>query len=150
MGLDHVKGVLAGSFEGWRDHGLPMAGVGTVEASGIEADAAARELRVLDVRDDDEFETEGHIPGASHLFVGYVERELDRLQPRWDPEAPVVVTCGVGHRASLAASMLLRRGARDVRNLLGGMEAWQHLDRPRDTGPAEHSVTTPDVEGPRR
>ena len=56
----------------------------------------------------------------------------------------------VGHRASLAASMLLRRGARDVRNLLGGMEAWKKLERRTETGDSEHSVTTPDVEGPRR
>ena len=150
VGLDHVEGVLAGSFEGWRDHGLPMAGVGTVEAGRIEVDPAQRDLRVIDVRDDGEFETEGHIPGASHLYVGYVERELDRLQPPFDPETAVVVTCGVGHRASLAASMLLRRGARDVRNLLGGMEAWKKLERRVDVGASEGSVTTPDVEGPRR
>ena len=31
VGVDHVEGVLAGSFDGWRDHGLPMAGVGTIE-----------------------------------------------------------------------------------------------------------------------
>lgn len=150
VGFDHVEGVLAGSFEGWRDHGLPMAGVGTVEAGRIEVDPAQRDVRVIDVRDDGEFETEGHIPGASHLYVGYVERELDRLQPSFDSEAAVVVTCGVGHRASLAASMLLRRGARDVRNLLGGMEAWKKMERRVDVGASEQSVTTPDVEGPRQ
>jgi hydroxyacylglutathione hydrolase len=150
VGLDHVEGVLAGSFEAWRDHGLPMAGLGTVEPGRVEVDAAQRAVRVLDVRDDSEFESEGHIPGASHLYVGYVERELYRLQPSFDPRAAVVVTCGVGHRASLAASMLLRRGARDVRNLLGGMEAWQRLERRMDVGASEDSVTTPDVEGPRQ
>lgn len=150
VGLDHVEGVLSGSFEAWRDHGLPMAGVGTVEAARVDADAGVRDLRVLDVRDDSEFETEGHIPGASHLYVGYVEKELDRLLPSFDPEAALVVTCGVGHRASLAASMLLRRGARDVRNLLGGMDAWKSLDRRMDVGTSDHSVTTPEVEGPRQ
>ena len=109
-----------------------------------------RDLRVIDVRDDGEFEVEGHIPGASHLYVGYVERELDRLRPSFDADAPMVVTCGVGHRASLAASMLLRRGARDVRNLLGGMDAWKKLDRRMDVGASELSVTTPEVEGPRQ
>lgn len=150
VGFDHVEGVLAGSFEGWRDHGLPMAGVGTVEPGRIEVDPAQRGLRVIDVRDDREFETEGHIPGASHLYVGYLERELDRLQPSFDPAAPVIVTCAVGHRASLAASMLLRSGARDVRNLLGGMDAWKKLERRVDVGASEQSVTTPDVEGPRQ
>ena len=150
VGLDRVEGVLAGSFEAWRDQGLPMAGLGTVDPRRIDVDPVRRDLRVIDVRDDGEFETEGHIPGASHLYVGYVERELDRLQPPLDPEAPVVVTCAVGHRASLAASMLLRRGARDVRNLLGGMQAWKRLERRQEVGPSAHSVTTPDVEGQRR
>ncbi|MEO8930486.1 MAG: rhodanese-like domain-containing protein [Caldimonas sp.] len=150
VGLDRVEGVLAGSFEAWRDHGLPMAGIGTVDPTRVHADVGSGALHVIDVRDDQEFETEGHIPGASHLYVGYVERELDRLEPSFDRNAPVVVTCGVGHRASLAASMLMRRGARDVRNLLGGMQAWQHLEQPMDFGVSEHSVTTPEVEGPRR
>jgi hydroxyacylglutathione hydrolase len=150
VGLDHVEGVLAGGFETWRDHGLPMAGVGTVEPGRVEQDAERRDLRVLDVRDDNEFETEGHIPGAAHLYVGYIEKEMDRLHPSLDPDAALVVTCAVGHRASLAASMLLRRGARDVRNMLGGMDAWKHLELRMDVGASEHSVTTPDVEGPRR
>lgn len=150
VGLDHVEGVLAGGFEAWRDQGLPMAGIGTVGPGRVDEDAARRDMRVIDVRDDSEFETEGHIPGASHLYVGHVERELDRLLPAFNPDAAVVVTCGVGHRASLAASMLLRRGARDVRNLLGGMDAWQQLGRRTDIGASAHSVTTPDVEGPRQ
>jgi len=150
VGLDHVEGVLAGSFEAWRDHGLPMAGVGTVEAGRVDQVTERRDLLVLDVRDDSEFEVEGHIPGASHLYVGYVEKELDRLHPSFDSDAAVVVTCGVGHRASLAASMLLRHGARDVRNLLGGMDAWKRLDMRMDFGASDHSVTTPDVEGPRQ
>lgn len=150
VGLDHVEGVLAGSFEAWRDHGLPMAGVGTVEPGRVDADPGQRSLRVIDVRDDREFETEGHIPGASHLFVGYLEQQLDRLHPPFDPDAALVVTCAVGHRASLAASMLLRRGARDVRNLLGGMDAWRKLGRGMVFGASANSVTTPDVEGPRQ
>jgi hydroxyacylglutathione hydrolase len=105
---------------------------------------------VIDVRDDSEFENEGHIPGASHLYVGYIERELGRLRPEFNKDQVYVVTCGVGHRASLAASMLLRRGARDVRNLLGGMDAWQRLERRREFGASDLSVTTPEVEGPRQ
>ena len=150
VGLDHVEGVLAGSFENWRDHGLPLAGLGTVEASQIDESPDARKPKLIDVRDDNEFENEGHIPGASHLYVGYVERELGRLQPDFDPSHAYVVTCGVGHRASLAASMLLRRGARDVRNLLGGMDAWEQLERRREFGASDRSVTTPEVEGLRK
>lgn len=150
VGLDHVEGALAGSFEGWRDHGLPIAGVGTVEPRAVEESPEARESHLIDVRDDSEFETEGHIPGAAHLYVGYVEREIGRLRPGFDPDQSYVVACSVGHRASLAASMLLRSGAKDVRNLLGGMDAWKRLKRRLDYGSTDGSVSTPDVEGERR
>ncbi|MCB1979649.1 MAG: hypothetical protein KDF25_09885 [Burkholderiaceae bacterium] len=150
VGFDHVDGVLAGSFEAWRNQGLPMAGVGTVEPGAIDEALEARAVRLIDVRDDSEFEHEGHVPGASHLYVGYLERELGRLRPGFDKQQPCVLACSVGHRASLAASMLLRSGARDVRNMLGGMDAWQRLERRRSFGPSDLSVTTPEVEGERK
>ena len=150
VGLDNVEGVLAGSFEGWRDHGLPMAGVGTVEPRRIDESPNGRELQVIDVRDDSEFEKEGHVPGASHLYVGYLEREIKKLRPGFDKNQTCVVACSVGHRASLAASMLLRHGARDVRNMLGGMDAWERLKRRREFGSSDVSVTTSEVEGERK
>ena len=47
-----------------------------------------------------------------------------------DKDRPLVVTCGVGHRAGVAVSILLKAGFRDVRNLLGGMKAWTALGFP--------------------
>lgn len=38
--------------------------------------------------------------------------------------------CSVGHRGSLAASMLERQGYTQVSNLLGGMTAWRALNMP--------------------
>jgi hydroxyacylglutathione hydrolase len=147
IGVDAVEGVLAGGFDGWRDAGLP------IERSGVitprELQQAGTTLRVLDVREDGEFEDEGHVPSASHLYVGYLEAHLRRATPPLDPAQPVAVTCSVGHRASLAASILRRAGFRDVRNLLGGMTAWTELGLPREKGP-ENTVTTPDIEGDRR
>lgn len=150
VGLDHVEGMLAGSFDGWRDHGLPMAGVGTIEARRIDESSLGRDLQLIDVRDDSEFENDGHVPGASHLDVGYLERQLQLLRPGFDKNHTYVVACSVGHRASLAASMLLRHGARDVRNMLGGMDAWERHERRREFGSSNLSVTTPDVEGSRK
>ena len=59
------------------------------------------------------------------------------------------MTCSVGHRASLAASILRREGFDNVDNLLGGMTAWEKLELPTEKG-KEHTVTTPDVEGERK
>jgi hydroxyacylglutathione hydrolase len=145
IGLDGVEGVLAGGFDAWRNAGLPVAHAGAL--SPRELDSRRASIDVLDVREDSEFEGEGHIPNASHLYVGYVDKHLERLG-RLDRKKPVAVTCSVGHRASLAVSILKRQGFENVFNLLGGMTAWSKLELPTAKD-AKHSVTTEDVEGER-
>lgn len=147
IGVDNVAGVLAGGFDRWRDEGMPVARSGAIAPRELEKRGG--EVRVLDVREDREFEEEGHIPHASHLYVGYLEKHLRKIQPPLDKTARVVVTCSVGHRASLAASILRRHGFEHVDNLLGGMTAWKKLELPMEKG-AERTVTTPDVEGERK
>lgn len=147
VGIDAVEGVLAKGFEGWRDAGMPLATTGTVAPRELKETFDAH--AVLDVRDDQEFEVEGHIPGARHLYVGYLDEHLDRVRRELEAKPSVAVTCSVGHRSGLAVSLLERQGFRAVKNLLGGMTAWEKLELPREKG-AAGSVTTPDVEGERR
>jgi hydroxyacylglutathione hydrolase len=135
LGVDNIQGVLAGGFAAWRDAGQPLEYSGTVAPREL-ADAREKFV-VLDVRDDMEFEDEGHIADARHLYVGYLDRK-----------APIAVVCSVGHRAGLAASILRRNGYQNVKNLLGGMTAWTKLELPTTKG-SEHSVTTPNIEGKR-
>ncbi len=146
LGVDGVKGVLSGGFDAWRDAGQPIEYSGTIAPR--ELSDARKDYVVLDVRDDMEFEDEGHIDGARHLYVGYVEEHLGKLQPELGKTAAIAVVCGVGHRAGLATSILRRHGYRNVKNLLGGMTAWEKLELPTKTG-GEHSITTPDIEGKR-
>jgi hydroxyacylglutathione hydrolase len=147
VGLDGVEGVLAGGFGAWRDAGLPLAYTGTTDARQLQRELASS--LVLDVREDSEFEEEGHIPGARHLYVGYLEEHLDRIASDLKSKPQIVVTCSVGHRAGIATSILARRGFHAVKNLLGGMTAWKKLALPI-AREGEHSITTPDIEGVRR
>lgn len=146
IGIDNVAGVLAGGFDKWRDEGMPVARSGAVTPSEVQG--ALGTLRVLDVREDSEFEEEGHIPHASHLYVGYLEKHLRDIEPPLAKSERVAVTCSVGHRASLAVSILRREGFEHVDNLLGGMTAWEKLELPTEKG-RDHTVTTPEVEGER-
>jgi hydroxyacylglutathione hydrolase len=127
IGIDNVRGGLSGGFGSWRRSGEP------IESSGVitprELAEARGDFQVLDVRELDEYE-EGHIPGALHGFVGHLPDRLADLDLHRD--RPVAVTCSVGHRAGLAVSVLLREGFQDVRNLLGGMTAWQQLNLPTE------------------
>lgn len=147
LGVDNIAGVLAGGFDKWRDEGMPVARSGAV--SPREVEAMLSKVRVLDVREDSEFEEEGHIPGASHLYAGYLEKNLRKISPPIERSEHVVVTCSVGHRASLAVSILRREGFEHAGNLLGGMTAWGKLELPTEKG-AERTVTTPDIEGERK
>jgi hydroxyacylglutathione hydrolase len=147
LGIDGVEGVLAGGFDAWRDAGQPIERSGTISAKEL---AEARERYVvLDVRDDVEFEDEGHVPGATHLYVGYLDEHLGKIKKELRKKPEIAVACSVGHRAGLATSILQRHGYGAVSNLLGGMTAWGKLELPTEKG-AERSITTPDVEGPRK
>jgi rhodanese-related sulfurtransferase len=77
-------------------------------------------LQVIDVRERDE--SLESVPGA--LLVPYRElggADLSAL----DPARPVVPVCASGVRAAVAATLLARRGFRDVRPVLeGGVPAY--------------------------
>ncbi|MDQ2728970.1 MAG: rhodanese-like domain-containing protein [Actinomycetota bacterium] len=78
-------------------------------------------LQVVDVRAPGEF-AGGTLPGAVNLPLPRLRTMLSSL----DPRHPVLVTCAGGYRSIAAASMLEAMGFSDVRDLLGGWEAWQN------------------------
>ncbi len=129
IGIDDLRGALRGGFPSWRGSGRPL------ETSGVifpkELAERRQELPILDVREADEFAS-GHIEGATNVYVGHLEEKLGELE--LDPHEPVVVTCGVGHRAAVGVSLLEKAGFSAVRNLIGGMSAWGALDLPTVRG----------------
>jgi rhodanese-related sulfurtransferase len=97
--------------------------------SGLDAADAAEligggQAFVLDVRENDEWTT-GHIPGATHIPKDQVRARLDEL-PK---DADIVTVCRSGCRSGAVAKELSTLGFR-VRNLEGGMLAWQHAGAP--------------------
>lgn len=125
IGIDNIRAGLAGGFGKWRSSGLPIQMSGTISPRYLSANLEC--YQILDIREIDEYDA-GHIPNATHMFVGSLEAQLGKLP--FDKEKPVVVTCGVGHRASLGVSILLRAGYKNVINLIGGMSAWKAIDLP--------------------
>ncbi len=125
IGIDSIGGVMVKGVEAWREQGLPIENFGTTSAQQCAEWLQAGQVKVLDVRDDMEWD-EKHIPGASHTFVGYLE-EQPPLLPK---DQPLVVHCSVGHRSALACSILSRQGYTRIYNLLGGLTAWEKLGLP--------------------
>jgi rhodanese-related sulfurtransferase len=79
---------------------------------------------ILDVRESWEW-AEGHIEGAVHIPLGDLPARVDEL----DPQAQTLVVCHVGARSAQATAWLSQLG-HDVANLAGGMDAWEHAQRP--------------------
>jgi len=90
-----------------------------------------RSARVIDVREDHEW-NEAHIKGAEHLGKGIIERDIEKFAP--DKSSNLILYCGGGYRAALAADSLQRMGYTNVRSMAGGWRAWI-----ADDGPIEES-----------
>lgn len=133
IGMDNVEGAITGNFEKWRNAGLPIEMSKTTTPTEVYEQSDL--YQVLDVREITEFEDEGHVPGALHSFVGSIGEYLENHPIT----KPTVVTCSVGHRASLAVSILLKKGYKNVSNLLGGMTAWEKLHLPTKRKESDHS-----------
>jgi rhodanese-related sulfurtransferase len=91
--------------------------------------AAARQLLesgafLLDVREDDEWAA-GHAPEAVHVVMGTVPDRMGEIPD----DRTVVCICRVGGRSGAVASALADAGY-DVRNLDGGMLAWEAAGYP--------------------
>jgi hydroxyacylglutathione hydrolase len=123
IGYELLAGELDGGMPAWVAAGQPVASTGLVTAD------AMGECRVLDVRQEAEFQA-GHLPDAVHVELGALAAGADRL-----PDTPTVVMCGHGERAAGAASLLERAGHRDLAVLLGGPQEWARATgRPLVTG----------------
>jgi hydroxyacylglutathione hydrolase len=129
VGYDKIAGFLKGGTEGWYDAGYPVEHLPLLTVQELK-DKLDREedITVLDVRDQDEWKS-AHVPGATHIYVGHVEKKFEDI-PK---EKPVAVMCSVGHRAGVAASILQRIGFPQVYNVLGSMSAWRRAGYPVTT-----------------
>jgi hydroxyacylglutathione hydrolase len=119
VGHERFVGWLDGGITAWEAAGLPLQSIEVIDAESARkmiADGAA----ALDVREMGEFAS-GHVQGADHVPLGSLQQHLDDV-PR---DRPVVTYCGMGERATSAASLLERAGFRAVLNLKGGVRAWK-------------------------
>jgi glyoxylase-like metal-dependent hydrolase (beta-lactamase superfamily II)/rhodanese-related sulfurtransferase len=121
VGLENVAGFLEGGVLAWERAGrelerLPQIAVDELRARLAEDPA----LQVLDVRRPGEY-AGGHVPGARHVPLDRIERELAQL----DDSRPTAVICAGGYRSSAACSLLQRSGFEGALfNVVGGTSAW--------------------------
>ena len=97
-------------------------------------DEVARGAVVVDTRPVEQRQRDGALPGAVVVDRNVLEWRLDPSCPfrgdvPVDPDTRVIVVCNEGYSSSLAAASLQDLGLRRATDLVGGYQAWLHLDR---------------------
>ncbi|MDX1659356.1 MAG: rhodanese-like domain-containing protein [Nitriliruptorales bacterium] len=104
----------------------------TVEevAAALDGD----DVRIVDIREPDEVQRDGQIPGAVLAPRGMLEFWADPTSPyhreEFSPEAPTILYCASSGRSALAVRTLQTLGYEDVGHLEGGLKAWKEHGRP--------------------
>ena len=105
----------------------------------LTVDQMAEELErgdalLVDLREPDERQEHGAIPGAVHAPRGMLEFWADPTssfhRAEFDPNRRVILYCGGGGRSALAADTLQQMGYVNVAHLDGGFNAWKADERP--------------------
>lgn len=126
IGFDHVAGYLQdglAALESRRD--LAEGWDRIVPAVLAEELAGENPPLVLDVRGPSEYGAK-HLESALNIPLNHLLERLGEL-PRG---RPVVVHCAGGYRSSIAGSILQREGIANLRDLAGGMAAWEAANLP--------------------
>lgn len=79
-------------------------------------------LSLIDVREDSEWATSGHLPTAIHIGRGIIERDIEKTIP--DLNSCIVVYCSGGFRGALVAENLQKMGYTQVSSLATGLQGW--------------------------
>jgi len=131
VGIENVRGYLAGGMDVWRRSGLRMNTIAQISVDDLsELLSSGDELQVIDVRQPVEYNS-GHVPLAINAPLARVGERA----PEVDPNRRTAVICAGGFRSSAATSILERWGFKNLLNVLGGTRAWITAGYPVE-GPA--------------
>ncbi len=115
IGLDKIYGFYADI----QDLGIQLQSSETVNLDEFKSLLNNDHYQIVDVRGTSEYEA-GHVPGATHVFIGTIEKHLDQI----DKNKETILYCLSGDRASIACSLLKKNGFTNVRTYQGGWSEW--------------------------
>lgn len=120
VGVDNIKGFLAGGMFDWAVAGFPTGHVKQVSAYELkELSLKGSKMTLVDVRAPSEYEG-FHIEGAINIPTPQLREKYKDL----DKSVETVLICSTGHRSSMAASILKQHGFEKVANASGGMTGY--------------------------
>ncbi len=104
--------------------------VGVISPQEAKQEIEKGGATVIDVREPDEVAESGTVPGARNIPRGVLEIKADTELPMRDPaledrHQKVIIACGAGGQAALAAKSLKDMGFTDVSIIDGGVKGWK-------------------------
>ncbi|MEN9523279.1 MAG: hypothetical protein RL065_1656 [Bacteroidota bacterium] len=97
----------------------------TITAAEVKTRLQANEkLNIIDVREPFEYE-ETNIPTAVNIPLGNIPMQIEELENLKNEE--VIMQCRSGARSAAAQQFLINAGFTNVKNLLGGILAYNEL-----------------------
>jgi rhodanese-related sulfurtransferase len=98
----------------------------------IEKNENNPDFVVLDVRTTGEFE-EGHISGSE--LLDYRSPDFQNKLQKMDKNKKYLLYCHSGMRSAKSAKIMKKMGFKDVRDILGGFQAWKTFQLPIEKSP---------------
>ncbi|PUZ26142.1 MBL fold metallo-hydrolase [Chitinophaga parva] len=118
IGLDKIYGYIPG-IEGWQEAGGHLEQAPVISLEEFKDLYAHNGIQVVDLRGATEYQA-GHIKGASHVFIGTLPDNLDKISK----DKKVVIHCQGGDRATIGYSLLAQSGYKNILNFSEGMNKW--------------------------
>jgi hydroxyacylglutathione hydrolase len=117
VGFRRLIGIVAGGIPAWSNADLATGSTPAVDPAGLAERLAAGDVVLLDVRDDEEWET-GHVAGSVHAPYHALRERIPTELGR--NGKAVAVACATGNRSAIAASLLKRTGFENVIHVADG------------------------------
>ncbi len=115
--------------------------VNTLEVADAINLVGEESVAFIDVREQEELDSSGKVPGAIHAPRGLLEFYIDAASPYhkeiFSSGKKIVFYCASGGRSALAAQLAMEMGLSDVAHVGGGFKAWVKAG-----GPVKQPTTT--------
>lgn len=125
IGFDHIAGYLEGGMHALDERPDLLGRTDRITAAALmDRLDTERPPMVLDIRSGQE-RAANSIRGSLHVPLNHLEERLAEIPAG----TTVVVQCAGGYRSAMAASILKRNGIANVMDLVGGLAAWEAVQR---------------------
>ena len=108
----------------------------TISVDDAKEHLASKDVLFIDVRETQEVQSTGGLPGHVHVPRGFLEFIADPESPMHKPELSsgkrLVLYCASGGRSALAAKTLQDMGIAGVCHIAGGYTAWVESGGPTE------------------